>query len=80
MTKTQPPVSPFNSQPAVFPWVCLPTDRQAGLPVQRSGSQAPLRRRHHRKSIGAERDLHPYADLSLTKRHTLRGCAALQSA
>ncbi|HLE64050.1 MAG TPA: hypothetical protein VI750_12955, partial [Pyrinomonadaceae bacterium] len=30
-------------------------------------SQATLRRRHHRKSIGAELNLHPLIDLSLTK-------------
>jgi hypothetical protein len=34
MKKTQPPVSPFNSQPALFARVCLPAPWQAGLPVR----------------------------------------------
>jgi hypothetical protein len=80
MTKTQPPVSPLNSQPAVFPRVCLPTHRQAGLPVQRNGAQAPLRHRHYRKSIGIELNLHLLVVLPLPKRHALRCSATLQSA
>ena len=45
--------------------------------MRKTGAEAPLRRRHHRKSIGAERDLHSHADLSLTKRHTLREAVLL---
>ena len=55
MKKTYSLLSPFNStcQPAVFARVCLR--------VRKTGAEAPLRRRHHRKSIGAELDLHPHA-------------------
>ena len=71
MKKTQSLLSPFNSQPAVFARVCLPAPK--------TGSEAALRRRHHGKSIGADLNLHPLPILSLTKHHTLRCCAALQS-
>jgi hypothetical protein len=43
MKKTQPLLSPFNSQPAVFARVCLP--------AQRIGAKAALRPRRHEKSI-----------------------------
>lgn len=72
MTKTQPPVSPFNSQPADFARVCLLT--------RRIGAKAALRRRHHQKSIRGNLNPHPQAILSLIKHPTLPGCGALQSA
>jgi hypothetical protein len=53
MTKTQPPVSPFNSQPADFARVCLLT--------RRIGAKAALRRRHHEKSIRGNLNPHPQA-------------------
>ena len=72
MKKTYSLLSPFNSNLSTCG---LCTGVSAG-----ANGASPLRRRYHRKSIGAERDLQSHADLSLTKRHTLRGCAALQSA
>ncbi len=74
MKKPYSLLSPFNSQLSTCG---LRTGVSA---CAKTGAEASLRRRHHRKPIGAERDLHPHADLSLTKRHTLLGCAALQSA
>ncbi|MGH8527970.1 MAG: hypothetical protein ACREXY_28235, partial [Gammaproteobacteria bacterium] len=72
MTKTQPPVSPFNSQPAVF--------ARVGLPAPTIGAKAASRRRHHEKSIRGNLNPHPQAFVSLIKHRTLRGCGALQSA
>jgi hypothetical protein len=43
-------------------------------------TKAALDQRNHKKSIGVDLHVHPYADLSLTMGHTLRGSAALQSA
>jgi len=76
MTKTQPLLSPFFFQHAVFVGVCLPAPWQAGLPVRTRDTEAPLRRRHHRKSIGIELNLYPQAILSLTKQSILL-CSAL---
>ena len=70
--KTQLLLRLFSSQPAPFALVCLP--------VPTSGSQAPLPRRHHRKSIAVEIIPRLYAPISLAKHLTLRGSAALQSA
>jgi len=53
MKKTQPLLSPFNSQPAVFARVCLP--------AQRIGAKATLRRRRHEKSIRGNLNPHPQA-------------------
>ncbi len=71
MKKTAPLLSPLNSLPAIFARVCLP--------ALKSGSQAASHRRHHGKSIAAELNLHPLIVLSLTKRHTPRRSATLQS-
>jgi hypothetical protein len=72
MTKTQPPVSPFNSQPAVF--------ARVGLLTRRIGAKAASRRRHHEKSIRGNLNPHPQAIISLIKHRILRCCGALQSA
>ena len=72
MTKTQPFLSPFNSQSVLFA-------RGVYLPGRRSGSQAPWHRGNHGKSIGVELNLHPLLDLSLTKRRTPRCAPTLQS-
>ena len=72
MKKTQPLLSPFNSQPAVLARVCLP--------AQRIGAKAALRPRRHEKSIRGNLIPHPQAILSLIKHPTLCCTAALQSA
>ena len=72
MKKTQPPPSPFNSQPALFARVCLP--------AQRIGAKAALRPRRHETSIRGNLNPHPKAILSLIEHPTLRCTAALQSA
>ena len=72
MRKTQMLVDPFNSLLAVFAQLCLL--------IPRSRCQAPLHRRHHRKSTSVDLNLLPYAELSLTKRDTPRSTAILQSA
>jgi hypothetical protein len=80
MKKTQPPLSPFNSQPAVFARVCLPALWQAGLPVRTRDTKASLRPRRHEKSIRGNLKSHLQAILSLIEHFTLRCTAALQSA
>ena len=72
MKKTQPILSRFNSQPAVF--------ARVGLPARRIGAKATLRRCRHEKSIRGNLNPHPQAILSLIKHPTLRCIAALQSA
>ncbi len=71
MTKTQPLLGLFNSQPAVFAGVCLS--------VRKSGCEAAWHRRIHTKSIRVDLNLHPLAVVSLTKRYALRCSGALQS-
>ena len=80
MSKIHSLVNPFHSQPALFARVCLPAPWQAGLPWRRTSSEATLHLGNNGKSIGVELNLHPYADLSLTRRHTLRCSATLQNA
>jgi hypothetical protein len=65
MTKTQPPVSPFTSQPAVF--------ARVGLPAPTIGAKAALRPRRHEKSIRGNLNPH-HAFVSLIKHSTLPGC------
>jgi len=72
MRKTQMLLNPFNSLRPLFARVCLPTPR--------SGCEASLNRRHHRKSASTDLNVLPYAELSLTKPHTPRSTATLQSA
>jgi hypothetical protein len=72
MTKTQPPVNPFNSQPAVF--------ARVGLSAQTIDAKATLRRRHREKTIRGNLNPHPQVLLSPIKHPTLRCTAALQSA
>ena len=72
MRKTPMLLSPFNSQADVFAGVCLA--------AKRSCSKTPLRRSHHRTSTDVDLKFLPYAERSLTQRHTPRYCATLQSA
>jgi hypothetical protein len=62
----------LSSQPAVFARVYLP--------VRRTDCEAPSQCGNHGKSVGVQLNLLPYAELSLTKRHTPRRCNTLQSA
>jgi hypothetical protein len=80
MSKIHSLVNPFHSKPALFARVCLPAPWQAGLPGRRTGSQATLRRHHHRKTVSADLNLYPSADLSLTPHHTRHRCPTLQNA
>jgi len=70
--KTQMRVNLFYCLQAVFAQLCLLTPK--------SCSQTPWHRRHHRKSTAVDLNRLPNATLSLTKRHTARYCATLQSA
>jgi hypothetical protein len=72
LRKTQMLVDPFNSLLAVFAELCLL--------IPKNRCQTPLHRHHHRKSTSVDLNLLPYAELSLTKRHTPRSTAILQSA
>jgi len=69
MTKTYSLLSPFHSHPAVF--------ARVRLPWRRTGSEATLRRRHHRKSVGVYLNLLPLFDLFRLRRTTLRAAAPL---
>jgi hypothetical protein len=68
MTKTQPLVSPFNSQSADFARVCLL--------ARTIGAKTASRRRHHEKSIRGNLNPHPQAILSPIKHPIRRTCGA----
>ena len=44
------------------------------LPVRKTGAEAPLRRRHHRKSIGAELD---FTRMPIYRQQSATLCAAV---
>jgi len=69
--KTQPLLSPFNSQADVF--------AQVYQLKPKSCSQALVHCSHHRKSSGVDLDVLSYAERSLTKRHAARCSVTFKS-
>ena len=79
MKKNHPLLSLFYSQHALSARVCLPVPWQTDPLVRKTSAVTPLQRCNHRKSLGADLNLHPLALLPLPKRHPLPCGAALQS-
>jgi len=69
MRNTPMLLNPFKSLRPLFAQVCLPTPR--------SGCEAPLNRRRHRKSTNLDPNLLPYAELFRLRRTTLRAAPPL---